>query len=77
MYKVERLCKIVPPCESHNVEQFFAWYVDEAKTHSSQDLEKNGVWNCIFCVREPFVLKSNQVLPFLCLNQFGFINFES
>ena len=35
------------------------------------------ILNCIFCVREPLVPKSNNILPFFCLNEFGIINFES
>ena len=48
-----RLCKTVLWCESHIVELNFAqwlkkylplvWYVDEAKTHSFQDLKENSI----------------------------------
>ena len=47
-------------------------------THSFQDLEKkNGVCNCIFCVKEAFSPKKRRSFALFCLNGFGFINSES
>ena len=82
-------CKIASPCESHSNENFFAQWFEKVlvlclvrrqsqNTQLSGSWGKNGVWKCIFCVREPLLPKSCKIFRFLfCLNGFGFINFES